>query len=158
MYERFPGGKEQCFLATYDIVVRRMQMKILGEREQREKLADPADPAGPRRRLRMLAEAFAREVIGYPNAARLVLVEALCGGPEGPPLSERTERTRRLVEQVLTHSLRADPDGRPPPRAMLGAIVQDGTRLVSVRLCEGRIQKLVQELSEVCLAAVPPVW
>jgi AcrR family transcriptional regulator len=156
MYERFPNGKEQCFIATYDIVVRRAQVNILGAAAPAER--GGGEPIGPRRRLRMLAEAFAREVVGYPNAARLVLVEALRGGPEGTMLSTRTERTRCLVEQVLIHTLRAGPDGPPPPRPVLDAIMQDGTRLVDARLREGRVHTLVQELAEVCLAAVPPVW
>lgn len=156
MYERFPGGKEQCFLATYDIVVHRAQTRILEAEAQRR--GEHAEPAGPRRRLRELAEAFAREVVGYPNAARLVLVEALRGGPSGPMLSGRTERTRRVVEQVLTHTLRLGPDGPPPPRSVLDAIVADGTRLVRARLLEDRIHKLEEELAEACLGAVPPVW
>jgi spore germination protein GerM len=87
-----------------------------------------------------------------------VLVEALRGGPEGTMLSGRTERTRRVVEQVLTHSLRASPDGPAPSRSAFDAIVTDGTRLVSARLRDGRVHGLVEELAEVCLAAVPPVW
>jgi hypothetical protein len=87
-----------------------------------------------------------------------VLVEALRGGPEGTMLSGRTERTRRVVEQVLTHSLRASPDGPAPSRSALDAIVTDGTRLVSARLCDWCIHELVQELPERCLAAVPPAW
>jgi AcrR family transcriptional regulator len=155
MYERFPGGKEQCFLATYDIVVHRAQTNILGAEAPP---TERGEPIGPRRRLRMLAEAFAREVVGYPNAARLVLVEALRGGPEGTSLSGRTERTRRVVEQVLIRTLRAGPDGPPPPRSVLEEIVQDGTRLVCARLREERVRGLVEDLAEVCLAAVPPVW
>jgi AcrR family transcriptional regulator len=158
MYERFPRGKEQCFLATYDIVVHRAQAKILGVEAQRAERADLLRTMSPPRRLRALAEAFAREVIVYPNAAQLVLVEALRGGPEGAMLSTRTERTRRVVEQVLCHALRASPDGPPPPRSMLDAIVTDGTRLVSARLLEGRVRRLQAELAEVCLAAIerPP--
>ncbi len=30
LYERFQGGKQQCFLATYEIIVRRAEMHILG--------------------------------------------------------------------------------------------------------------------------------
>jgi AcrR family transcriptional regulator len=29
LYERFLGGKQECFLATYDIIVRRAEMRIL---------------------------------------------------------------------------------------------------------------------------------
>jgi AcrR family transcriptional regulator len=155
LYERFPGGKEQCFLATYDIVAHRAQTRILSAAEQRAK---DAEHLGPCRRLRVLAEELGREVAAYPNAARLVLVEALLSGPAGPTLSERTERTRRLAEQVIAHSLRTGPSAPAPPPSVLKAIVQEGTRLVRKRLGEGRIEELGQELAEVCVAAVPPIW
>jgi AcrR family transcriptional regulator len=161
MYERFPGGKEQCFLATYDILVHRAQMNILGGEAPRTGPAEPAgraEPAGPRLGLGELAEAFAREVIGYPNAAWLVLVEALGAGPEGPQLSERVERTRCVVERVLSHSLRVGADAPAPARSPLRAIVVEGTRLLRRRLREGRVERLEAELAQVCLAAIetPP--
>ncbi len=51
LYERFPGGKEQCFLATYDIVVRRAGMHILTAGRC---ALDGVVGAGPLERLRAL--------------------------------------------------------------------------------------------------------
>ena len=70
LYEQFPGGKQQCFLATYDIVVRRAETHILNAGRCG---LGAIVVAGPPERLCALVEAFAREVAAYPNAARLVL-------------------------------------------------------------------------------------
>ena len=108
LYERFPGGKQQCFLATYDIIVRRAETHILAAGRCG---LDLATTAGPLERLRALAEAFAHEVAAYPNAARLVLLEAPVAGPAA---LAHTERTRRLGERVICWSLRAGSDAPTP--------------------------------------------
>jgi AcrR family transcriptional regulator len=153
LYERFPDGKEQCFLATYDLVVHRARLRILGVGPQRPRILLGVSP---RRQLRALAEEFARSVADDPNAAWLVLGESLGAGPEGPALSERVERTRALVEHVLSHSLRAGPDAPAPERRVVRRIVREGTRLVRRRLREGRMKGLEAELVRVCLTAIGP--
>lgn len=150
LQERFPGGMEECLLATYDMVVRRARLRILGAGPRRLEAIGEVSSA---RRLRRLAEAFGHEVAAYPDAARLVLVEAPRAGSQGPGLSERMERTRELAEQALAQSLRAGPDGPAPARRVLEAIVAKGTRLVGRRLREGRVERLAEELAAVCLAA-----
>ncbi len=85
LYERFPGGKQQCFLATPDIVVRRAERHIL---DAGRCGLDVIAGAGPLARLSALVDAFAREVGAYPNAARLVLVEASYAGPEAVARTE----------------------------------------------------------------------
>jgi len=152
LYARFPGGKQQCFLATYDIVVRRAETHILAAgRCALEGIVG----AGPLERLRALAEAFAQEVAAYPNAARLVLVEASDAGPAAPAY---TERTRRLVERVTSWSLRAGSDAPASSPLMVKRIVLNGTRLVRARLRHGRTAEFSGELSDLCVAgATPPV-
>ena len=59
LYERFPGGKRQCFLATYDIVVRRAETHILAAGRC---ALDGIVSAGPLERPRTLVEAFGHEV------------------------------------------------------------------------------------------------
>jgi AcrR family transcriptional regulator len=75
LYERFPGGKQQCFLATYDIIVHRAETHILGT-GRRE--LDAVFGARPLQRLSVLVETVAKEVAAYPNA------RAACagGGPQ----------------------------------------------------------------------------
>jgi AcrR family transcriptional regulator len=153
LYQRFPGGREQCFLATYDTVVQRAQLRILGVGPHRPRILLGVSP---RRQLRTLAQQFARTVTGSPDAATLVLVESLGAGPAGPALSERTERTRALVERVLSHSLRSGPDAPAPEQTVVQGLIRDGTRLVRKRLREGRMRGLEAELVKVCLAAIGP--
>ena len=150
LYERFPGGKQQCFLATYDIVVRRAETHVLAAgRCGRNGIVG----AGPLERLRALVEAFAREVAAYPNAARLVLVEAPGAGPAA---LARAERTRRLVERVISWSLCVGSDAPAPTPRTVHRIVADGTRLVRAHLRDGRTSELTGELSDLCVVAAAP--
>jgi AcrR family transcriptional regulator len=148
LYERFPGGKQQCFLATYDIVVRRAETHILDAGRCALEGIVGADPV---ERLRALAEAFAREVAACPNAARLVLVEA---SDAGPAALAYTERTRRLVEGVICWSLRAGCDMPASSRLTVKRIVVLGARVVRASLRDGRTAELSGELSDLCAAAV----
>jgi AcrR family transcriptional regulator len=151
LYERFPGGKQQCFLATYDIVVRRAEMRILAAGRCGLDVL-----AGPDRleRLRAVVEAFTYEVAAYPNASRLVLVEAFDAGPAA---LARTERVRRLVERVISWSLRENPDAPAPSLLMVRGLVADGARVARARLLAGRAAELALlagELSDLCCAAI----
>ena len=148
LYERFPDGKQQCFLATYDILVRRAETHILAAGRCG---LDVIAAAGPLERLRALVEAFAREVTAYPNAARLVLVEA----PDvGPAALAHATRTRRLVERAIWWSLRAGSDAPAPSPRTVKRIVADGTQLVRARLRDGRTAELTRELSDLCVVTV----
>ncbi len=92
LYERFPGGKQQCFLATYDIIVHRAETHILlAGRCELEGIVG----VGPVERLRGLVEAFAHDVAAYPNAARLALVEASDAGPGGARTQRAHDTTGR---------------------------------------------------------------
>jgi AcrR family transcriptional regulator len=148
LYERFPGGKLHCFLASYDIVVRIARERILGAGPPREGV--PAAMSAPQR-LRVLAQAFAHEVAAHPNAARLVLVEPLDAGPVA---LVRAQRTRQLIERVVSRSLRERPEGPAPSQALVSSIVERGGRVVRARLREGRTAELLAELPEACLAAL----
>jgi AcrR family transcriptional regulator len=154
LYERFPGGKQECFLATYDIIVRRAEMHILAAGGSGLDVLAGADRL---ERLRAVVEAFACEVVTYPNAARLVLVEAF---DAGPAVHARTERTRRLAEQVISQSLREDSDAPVPSPLIVKGITADGARVVRARLLDGRAAELALlagELSDsCCVAAASP--
>jgi AcrR family transcriptional regulator len=150
LYQRFPGGKQECFLATYNIIVRRAEMRILAAGR-----CGPDVPAGAGRleRLGAVVEAFAYEVAADPNAARLVLVEAFDAGPAA---LARTERTRQQVERVISWSLREDSDASAPSPLIVKRIVADGARVVRAHLLDGRAAELALlagELSDLCRAA-----
>ncbi len=148
LYERFPDGKQQCFLATYDMIVRRAETHIL--RSGRSGL-DLLVGTRPLERLCGLVEAFAREVAAYPNAARLVLVEAT---DVGRAALAHTERTRRLVERAICWSLRAGSDAPAPSPLTVKRIMVDGAHLVRERLRDGRTAGLTAELSDLCVAVI----
>lgn len=156
LYERFPGGKRECFMATHAIILHRAHERIFGAGRRPpgapcETEAGPPQPQPPRPRA--LVERFAREVAAHPNAAWLVLVEAVHGGPNVPALRERNARARLLCERALCHSLRASGEAPAPTGPVARRIVERGGRLVRARLREGRIEELERELAEVCLAA-----
>jgi AcrR family transcriptional regulator len=152
LYERFPGGKEECFLATYDIVVRRAESNILCASKREPNLNERA---GRLQRMGAVVEAFATEVATHPNAARLVLVEAFHAGPS---VLARLERTRQEAERVVPWSLGEDPRApRPRPR-IVKRIVADGTRLVRARLLDARdLGLLAAELLDFCCTAAAPL-
>jgi AcrR family transcriptional regulator len=150
LYERFPGGKQECFLATYDIVVRRAEIRILAAGRCG---LDVLAGAGQLERLRAVVEAFACEVVAYRNAARLVLVEALDAGPVA---LARTVRTTRLAERVISQSLGEDPDAPAPSPLMVKRIVAGGAQVVRARLLDGRAAELAGELWDLCSAAAAP--
>jgi AcrR family transcriptional regulator len=154
LYERFPGGKEDCFLATYDIIVRRAQLNVLaaGGRAASVDLG-----SGRRERLHAVVEAFAHEVATHPNAARLVLVESQHAGPAA---LARVARTTRDAERLLCWGICDGADALAPSPQAVRTIVADGARLVRARLRdrqEAALARLAVHLSDLCaLAAFKP--
>jgi AcrR family transcriptional regulator len=144
LYERFPGGKQDCFLATYDVIVRRARNEILGRdgRRLRELQRIPVS-----QRLGTLVELFAVQIIPHAKAARLVVLEA----PElGAVTTRRVEKTTQLVERVVCWSLREGPDTPGPPGALVRRVVEEGSLVLRVCLCDGRLRGLTHELVAVC--------
>jgi hypothetical protein len=109
--------------------------------------------AGQLERLRAVVEAFACEVAAYPNAARLVLVEALDAGPAA---LAGMKRTTRQAELVISQSLGEDPDAPAPSPLMVRGIVAGGARVVRARLLDGSAAGLAGELWDLCSAAAAP--
>src|ERR1700751_696691 len=81
-YEHFPGGKQECFLRTYELVVRR-SCKRVG--------AAQADCSDWRQRLQLAFRAWTDGIAGEPKAARLALEEAFAAGPAALDLMRRAE-------------------------------------------------------------------
>lgn len=134
-YKHF-AGKEGCFLATYDIIVnhslRGINAAVEGEDEWRE-------------RLRLGFLAFAGQVAGNPEAARLALVEAFAAGAGAV---ERMQRTNRLFEALVAKSLAAA-DGPPRlPRLLVKGIVAGCGRVARARLLSGNARQLARDGDE----------
>lgn len=132
-YKRF-SGKEECFLATYDIIVnhslRGIHAAVEGAEEWRE-------------RLRLGYLTFAGQIADNPEAARLALVEASTAGAV-----ERTLRTNRLFEALVAKSL-APADGSPrPPRLLVKGIVAGCGRVARARLLSGDPRQLTVDGDE----------
>jgi AcrR family transcriptional regulator len=124
------AGKEECFLAAYDIIVSHSVRGIVaaaeGEQEWRE-------------RLRLGVLAFADQITSSPEAARLALVEAFTAGAVAV---ERMQRTNRLFEGLVARNLAlADDAPRLPPLVVRG-VVAGGSRLARARLLSGRPRQL----------------
>lgn len=135
-YEQFPN-KEQCFLATYDIVVARSRKRVIdawqGER-------------GWANRLHASCKALLDEVAESPKGPHLVLVDALGIGPQA---RERMQIAGFAFERMLAWALQAAPDEIRVQPIATRAIVGGVRQLVFVRLLEGREAELAGLTDEV---------
>jgi AcrR family transcriptional regulator len=134
-YKRF-SGKEECFLATYDIIVshslRGIHAAVEDEDEWRE-------------RLRLGYLTFAGQVAGNPEAARLALVEAFAAGAVA---AKRMVRTSRLFEALMAKSF-ALADGSPQlPRLLVKGIAAGCGRVARARLLSGDPRRLTLDGDE----------
>jgi AcrR family transcriptional regulator len=134
-YKHF-AGKEECFLATYDIIVshslRGVHAAVEGEGEERE-------------RLRLGYLTFAGQIADNPEAARLALVEVFAVGAVA---AKRVVRTNRLFETLVVKSLA--PDGGSPrlPRLLVKGIAAGCARVARARLLSGDPQQLTRDGDE----------
>lgn len=128
-YEQF-RTKEAFFLASYDAIVRNAARRIgLAYRSQ---LGWPAQ-------LCAAFAAYAAEVVEEPDAARLVLVEALGAGPAAVA---RMQRTRLIFEERLAASFAEAPDGVTLPPVIAKGIVCGVERLTRQRLLAGEVAEI----------------
>jgi AcrR family transcriptional regulator len=130
------SGKEECFLATYDIIVnhslRGILVAIEGEEEWRE-------------RLRLGFLTFAGQIAGNPEAARLALVEVFAASAGAV---ERMLHTNRLFEALVVKDL-ARTDGSPRlPRLLVKGIVAGCARVARARLLSGHPRQLTLDGDE----------
>ncbi len=134
-YKHF-AGKEECFLATYDIIVSHSVRGILAAVEGEEEWCE---------RLRLGFLAFAGQIAGSPEAARLALVEVFAAGAVAV---ERMLRTNRLFEALVAKNL-ALADGAPRlPRLVVKGIVAGGSRVARARLLSGHPRQLALDGGE----------
>ncbi|HXF29900.1 MAG TPA: TetR family transcriptional regulator [Solirubrobacterales bacterium] len=133
-YENFKG-KEDCFLATYELIVRHTAREVLAARHRER---------GWRAKLRAGFLAFAREVADNPKAARLALVEAFTTGAS----SARMGHTNGLFETLVADSLARDDSPVDLPPLIVKGIVAGATRIARVRLLAGEEQHLSGDADE----------
>jgi AcrR family transcriptional regulator len=120
-YKHF-AGKEECFLATYDVIVSNSMRGILAAAEAEEEW---------RERLRLGFLAFAGQIVGSPEAARLALVEAFAAGAIAV---ERMLRTNRRYEALMAQNFALADEAPQVPRLVVKGIVAGGDRVARARL------------------------
>lgn len=124
------AGKEECFLAAYDLIVSHSVRGIIAAAEGGEEW---------RERLRLGFLAFADQITSSPERARLALVEAFTAGAVAV---ERMQSTNELFEALVAKSLvLADGSPRLPPLVVKG-VVAGGSRLARARLLSGQSRRL----------------
>ena len=119
------AGKEECFLAAYDVVVSRSVHGVI---------AAAAGEEDWRKRLRLGFLALADQVTGNPATARLALVETFNAGTVAV---ERMQRTNLLYEALMMKNLVRAADAPRLPQLVVKGIVAGGGRLVQARLLSG---------------------
>ncbi len=117
-YEQF-SGKEECFMATFDLIANRAVKRLTDAYRTAE--------GDQRQRLRATLQAWGAELEQNPKALRLALTESQAAGAEG---LRRLQKTTAVCEGLLAGAL----SGRCPPAggeqgdgAQRGAANGDGT-------------------------------
>jgi AcrR family transcriptional regulator len=109
-YEQF-ANKEECFLATFDLIVRRDIKQI--------KKAYLACDGSLEQRAGAVFERFAQSAADERNATSLVVLEAQRSGLAG---AMRVRRATSACEQLLAHSFTESPDSKPLPMPIVRGI------------------------------------
>jgi AcrR family transcriptional regulator len=135
-YEHF-ANKEQCFLATHDIVVANARKRMLdawaGER-------------GWANRVHAACKTLLDDVARSPNGARLVLVESLGIGPRA---RERMQLASFTFERLVAGAFQADPTARGFPQLTSRTIVAGVRHVVFALMLERREHELFGLTDEV---------
>lgn len=135
-YEQF-NNKEECFLATYDIVVARTRKRVLDAWGQERGWAN---------RLHAAVKALLDEAAESPKGPRLVLVDALGIGPKA---RERMQLAGLTFERLVGGAFQVAPDGVGFPRLTSRGIVGGIRHVVFVRMVEQRERELYTLTDEV---------
>jgi TetR/AcrR family transcriptional regulator len=129
-YEQF-ANKQECFLATLDLIASRAMDDIAAAYRATEGTLE--------QRLGAALRTFAEVVQGDPKGARLMLVDAPSAGPAG---WERLTETLSVFEKRLAASFAHAPGGAPLPEPVARAIVGGLRRATFVRLVEERTDEM----------------
>jgi AcrR family transcriptional regulator len=135
-YELF-ANKEQCFLATYDIVVARSRKRILDAW---------ATERGWANRLHAGCKALLEDTAEQPKGPHLVLVDALGIGPKA---RERMFLAGFTFERLVVGAFQVAPDGVALSQLTARGIVGGVRQVVFTRLREGRERDLYTLTDEV---------
>jgi AcrR family transcriptional regulator len=138
-YEQF-ANKEECFLATFDLIASRGVAHI--------NQAYRAAEGGLEDRLRAAFAACSQEIATNPKGALLAIVEAQTAGAAG---QLRLRRATATLERMLSDSFAHSPGAIPVPIPVIRGIVGGLHEAASTRLREqqaGDIPVLTEEMLE----------
>jgi AcrR family transcriptional regulator len=124
-YKHF-SGKEECFLRTYDLVVRRATRRII---------ASQAGEEAWQKRPRLIFNAFVSELEEDPAAARFALIEAYASGPVA---LERARKAQATFEMMMAQSFARAPSGMPVPQMVVEGMAGGAARVARTHLLTGR--------------------
>src|ERR1700691_76890 len=99
-YEQF-ANKEECFLATYDIVVARSRKLVLEAWSSERGWAN---------RLHASCKSFLDDIVAEPKGAHLVLIDSLGIGRKA---RERLHLAGNAYERLVSAAFRVSPDTAP---------------------------------------------
>jgi AcrR family transcriptional regulator len=145
-YQYF-AGKEECFLETHD------QIAEAGIERVVDAYRSPGDW---RQRLRTAFAAFVETVTERPDAARLVLVEALAAGPRA---LEHRERYTQMFEGLIRQGFDEAPEAAVVSDVTIRAIVGGIRQIVYQHLRQGtpdRLPAVVDDLVDWALSYREP--
>lgn len=139
-YEQF-DNKQECFLATFDLLVGRGLRGMARAYVRSE--------GGLRERLGASFESFASEVAQSPKAASLVLLDAQTAGAAG---TLRMRRATASCERMLAQGFAEAPDAHPLPAPIVRGIVGGLHGAVGQALRSGGEHTQAERLSESMLS------
>jgi AcrR family transcriptional regulator len=128
-YELF-DSKEDCFLRTHELLVRRAARGII---------VSQAGEHGWRERLGLVFDAFARVFEDEPDAVSLAAVDAYAAGPAA---LEQARRAQSTFEAMIGEAFARAPQGIALPPLLVEGMVAAVARVVRVRLISGRMREL----------------
>jgi AcrR family transcriptional regulator len=131
-YEHF-AGKEDCFLATYDMIVGEGYERVAGASREAD---------GPQEELGLGLGALFQRANETPGIQRLVLLEVAAVGPAG---IERREQLISSYEGMLRENLGAAPRPGLIPNPLLRAVVGGFLKVLYSRV-QGGAQKQLPQL------------
>jgi AcrR family transcriptional regulator len=135
-YELF-ANKEQCFLATYDIVIARARKRMRDAWDEERGWAN---------RMHSATKALLDDVAESPKGPRLVLVDALGIGPSA---RERMQLAAFTFERLVAGASQVAPDGVGFARLTSRGIVGGVRQIIFRRLLEERERELYMLTDEV---------
>jgi AcrR family transcriptional regulator len=135
-YEQF-ANKEECFLATYDIVVARERKRVIDAWQAERGWAN---------RLHAACKTLLDDIAEAPKGPRLVLVDSLGVGPKA---RERMQLASFTFERLVTSVFQMAPDGITLSPLISRAIVGGVRHVAFTRMLDHRERELYTLTDEV---------